>query len=116
MTDVPMTAPALGPCCICGGLADVRNIMMLDRLSPIPGRGWGCMVCGLPADGATAVLCDACRDDHTARDVPLKFVCRGYPAEDGRAPFEDLDAEVFAHDAEKHRLDELAFTAGVHRQ
>jgi hypothetical protein len=31
-----------------------------------------------------AVLCDRCAEE----DKPLRFVCRGYPATDGRIPVE----------------------------
>ena len=56
--------PYLGRCCACleeGTEGNpVRNLMMLDRLAPTPGTGWGCFVCGLPLDGAVAVLCERC--------------------------------------------------------
>ena len=48
--------PNLGPCCHCGRTDDVRTIVMLSRRGPMPGCGWGCVVCGLPLDGAIAVL------------------------------------------------------------
>ena len=51
---------SLGPCCQCECTDGVRNIFLLNRRGAIPGRGWGCVVCGLPPDGAVAVLCDAC--------------------------------------------------------
>ena len=51
--------PDLGPCCCCGGTERVRDIVMLSRKAPVPGTGWGCVVCGLPNDGASYVCCDA---------------------------------------------------------
>lgn len=89
--------PDLGPCCVCGVIGPtVRNIMMLDQRTPTPGSGWGCFVCGLPMDGAVAVLCDACTHSE------IKFVCDGYPAEGKRVPVAELSADVFAHDMSKH--------------
>jgi hypothetical protein len=97
-------APALGPCCMCEGVSGVRNLMMLDRRGLVPGHGWGCVVCGLPSDGATAVLCDACLAAYRA-GRKLRFVCRGYPAKDGRAALEELPDGAFAHDEAKHAED-----------
>ena len=43
----------LGSCCVCGVEGSrVRNIMMLHKRSLEPGKGWGCVQCGLPMDGA----------------------------------------------------------------
>lgn len=83
---------------------------MLDRKSPIAGRGWGCLQCDLSLDGATAVLCDACVgpvDPRTGlpldRDVrsKLRFACRGWPGEDGRVPIDAL-VGAHAHDRSRH--------------
>jgi len=91
--------PTLGPCCNCGRADDnVVNIMMVKQRGPTPGKGWGCVVCGLPSDGALVVLCDDCGDVW-----PPTFVCTGYPASDGRTPFADLSPEPFDHDPAKHR-------------
>jgi|SRR5262245_6254884 len=87
--------PDLGPCCVCETTAGVRNVIPLDQKSPILGHGWGCFVCGLPANGATAVTCDACLEK------PLKFACRGYPGKEGRIPVEELTGEHH-HDYRKH--------------
>lgn len=50
-----------GACCFCGSekLATCR-LMCLDKKAPVPGTGWGCVLCRLPADGAFAVVCDEC--------------------------------------------------------
>ena len=90
-------APQLGPCCNCGRVDGVRNIVMLSRRGPTPGRGWGCVVCGLPLDGAIAVMCDDC----VGVGEP-KFVCSGYPVTPGRVPFNELSPERFDHDPAKH--------------
>ena len=89
----------LGPCCACGKSGpDVRNVVMLSRRGPTPGKGWGCVVCGLPLDGAIAVLCDGCLE----AQAEIRFVCIGYPAEDGRLPIEELPFEFFDHQREFH--------------
>ena len=58
----PDDAPIdLGMCCACRLAGPtVRNIMMIPFRAPVPGKGWGCLVCRLPSDGAVAVVCDAC--------------------------------------------------------
>lgn len=96
----------LGACCICETTEGVTAILMLDRFAPVPGHGWGCAVCGLPAEGAVAVLCDKCADSRLNGGVELRFVCRGYPAIDGRIPYGELSPEVFEHDRAKHAADE----------
>lgn len=91
-----------GACCNCLRVARLPIIVMLPRLSPTPGHGWGCVVCGLPCDGAVAVLCDNCEG---AAGMP-RFVCTGYATEPGRTPFDSLPPEIFEHDDAAHRRDE----------
>lgn len=82
-----MTEIDLGPCCICEGRVDVRTMISLDGKCPIPGRGWGCLKCHLPADGAVAVICDQCEKRYRQGQIrALRFICTGYPALDGRTP------------------------------
>jgi hypothetical protein len=90
----------LGPCCVCEGTRHVRNIFCLAHKSPIPGHGWGCVVCGLPSDGATAVVCDDCLQ---GGDVGprLRFACRGYPGTEGRVPLGELRG-THEHDRTRH--------------
>ncbi len=93
-----------GSCCCCGQeKASVRNVIMLKNRSPIPGRGWGCVVCKVPRDGAVAVVCDRCMRKHDGEpvDIWLRWACRGYPATDGRIPFAELEGE-FDHDMSLH--------------
>jgi hypothetical protein len=101
--------PSLGPCCICETTEGVINIIMLDRRCVVPGHGWGCMVCGLPADGASAVLCDHCLERYQREPGALLFACRGYPASDGRIPIAELPEDIFNHDAVKHAAEDGAF-------
>jgi hypothetical protein len=94
--------PALGPCCICEGTEDVRSIIMLPLRGPVPGYGWGCVQCGVPPDGAIAVLCDRCLKVYLADQAALRFACVGYPTAAERVPIADLPQEKFDHDLSKH--------------
>lgn len=90
---------SLGKCCVCGCEGQsVRNIMMIHRAAPEKGTGWGCVVCGLPADGAIAVLCDGCIES----EKEPRFVCEGFPAENNRVPIESLTSGDFDHDMSLH--------------
>lgn len=97
----------LGPCCICETTEGVRNIVMLPKKCKVPGHGWGCVVCNLPSDGASAVLCDACLDLYERDPGALRFACRGYPAIDGRIPIDQLEG-YHDHDMEKHEVYEIS--------
>ena len=98
---------SLGPCCVCESTVAVRNIVMLHQKAPMPGRGWGCVVCGLPSDGAIAVICDACHD-HCGLDGTVtpafRFACRGYAGVDGRVPIRTLVGR-HEHDFSRHPPD-----------
>jgi hypothetical protein len=88
----------LGPCCACRQPGPtVRNIMMLAFRAPVPGKGWGCFQCGLPQDGAVAVVCDACMES----DAPILDVCHGYASSSGRVARETCN-EPFEHDMTRH--------------
>jgi hypothetical protein len=83
-------ALTLGSCCACGIEGpEVSHVLMLPQKAPIAGHGWGCVVCGLSPDGATAVLCDAC----LAQEAELIWACRGYAATEGRVGIETLTGE-----------------------
>lgn len=92
-------APSLGPCCGCerDTAGSVHTIVMLEFRNKVPGHGWGCFVCNLPCDGASAVLCDDCREKLEHGVEVIRFGCRGYPGTDGRAPIETFN-EPFMHD------------------
>lgn len=89
----------LGTCCHCEKSGPtVRNVLMLSLRAPVPGTGWGCIQCGLPNDGAIAVLCDEC----LKAERPERFVCVGYAKDNRRMPIESLDKAHFDHDFAKH--------------
>jgi hypothetical protein len=87
----------LGPCCICGRSDGVICIVMLPQRGPVAGEGWGCITCGLPSNGAVAVLCEPCVAAWQAHDVPLKFVCRGHATRGERIPIGELPPGTFDH-------------------
>jgi hypothetical protein len=90
--------PDYGACCACGQAGPtVRNIIALDRRGPVPGQGWGCLACNLPADGACTVVCDACLD----ADRPYTQVVKGFISHGERVPLASL-TEPFAHDPACH--------------
>lgn len=90
----------LGPCCNCGTLEGVTTVVMLPWTAPVADQGWGCAVCGLPLDGAVAVLCGACALDGGG----FKSICVGYPGAGERMPVEAWKprARSFEHDKTKH--------------
>lgn len=99
--DDDVEQPDLGPCCACPAVGPaVRNVLMLSQKAPMAGRGWACLLCNLPADGAIAVVCDACLET----TAPLTQACRGYPGEDGRVPIGDLEGSQ-QHDQAIHAVD-----------
>ena len=91
----------LGPCCCCGGTNRVRTIVMLPRRAPVAGTGWGCLVCGLPLDGASYVVCDRCLET----GARPREVISGYAASGLRASIESLSPEPFEHRKEFHEGD-----------
>lgn len=92
----------LGPCCACGKEGKtVRNILLLNKKALVPGTGWGCFVCHLPSDGASAVVCDECLKEKR----PLKFAVAGFATMRMRVPIGEI-TEPFGHDEGMHALDE----------
>jgi hypothetical protein len=95
----------LGQCCGCHGTKNVRTVVMMHKRGPVPGTGWGCVVCGLPADGAISVICDSCVE----AQVEITEVCCGYAKDNRRVPIRNLSPEPFDHDMRKHAEDDLLF-------
>lgn len=91
--------PDLGPCCGCGKEdKTVRNIGMLDFRAPIAGKGWGCVQCGLPQDGALVVVCDEC----AATEKPYKWIISGLTGDKQRIEYAGFEQVPFTHDMSKH--------------
>lgn len=89
-----------GPCCACGREdkeIKITNLIMIEQKGPTPGRGWGCVVCNLPAEGALAVVCATCLD----LGKPIRFAVAGDVKEKKRVPVESLGA-AHNHDQSKH--------------
>lgn len=103
--EIDMTLEmSLGDCCACRGTSSaenrVRNIVMHDFPAPVPGTGWGCIVCHLPMDGAVSVICDRCRDTH----APILDVCSGFPKENQRLALSGMVKTPFAHHLALHPM------------
>ncbi len=99
-TPPPLTVeiPDLGPCCACGIEGPgVRNVILLGRKAPVPGTGWGCIVCGLPLDGAIAVVCDPCLETQ----AEIRFACYGAITNRDRIALALLSGQ-HRHDPAKH--------------
>jgi len=99
----------IGPCCRCGTTAlPVRTILMLPFQAPVAGQGWACLQCGLPPDGALAVVCDACAQflagvHWHAEDLRLlESVCAGALADGHRLRCAEFRAVPFAHEPRHH--------------
>ncbi len=93
----------VGPCCKCGKEGPgVRQIIALDFEAPQANTGWGCLGCGLPNNGAVAVVCDSCLDSCLKNADEIKFVLDGWPAEKKRLPIDQFKKVPFEHDVKKH--------------
>lgn len=90
----------LGPCCICERTHEVVNVVMLAKKAPQPGVGcWGCYECGLPMEGAVAVLCQECFALHRDGKAQIKFACVGAPRLGMRVPIASLTEDFYHHRA-----------------
>lgn len=90
-------SPIEGPCCACGQFQKMNALVVVDKRRPTPGHGWGCVVCGLPMDGAIAVVCDECVEQR----AEIRWVCADYPLSPGRVEITAL-TEPFQHDRSRH--------------
>lgn len=101
------------PCCACGQTSStVRTLGYLPKRAPIPGSGWGCVVCNLPCDGAIVVVCDACADLGMEK-APLRFAVKGWMKANERVPIGEL-MEPFEHNDFMHRSFERRHQNGGH--
>ena len=99
----------LGACCRCGKHdSSVRNLINLSRRTSIPGTGWGCMVCNLPLDGASAIVCDECLEEVALQGpASLRYAIHGYPTAKERIEIDKLPPGEFKHTKEMHERYEM---------
>ena len=112
MTD--FNAATFGVCCACME-KPAHHIVLLPFELPAPALtltptciSWGCVVCGLPAKGAVAVLCGACSEEFASAQTPLgkiRMVVAGETLHGLRLGVRNL-AGVFGHDSAKHDAEE----------
>jgi hypothetical protein len=94
-----------GPCCICEGTRNVRNIVAIAKQSP-HGQGWGCVVCNLAPIGASAIVCDKCIENFSAGQLRFYCVPDGDDYVSGRAPTTELEQQPeHKHNMELHQDD-----------
>lgn len=93
-----MVTLPVAKCCACGEVKVLRNILTIERRAPEIGTGWGCVQCGLPQDGAVAIVCDDCLN----ADTPVFLVCLGHAMGQERIPLRDLSPKPFSHNLALH--------------
>ncbi len=72
---------------------------MLPFHAAIPGTGWGCLLCELPANGAVAVICHDCLRNLT----PIRFAIDGHAEDKMRVPLTAIAGNgPFGHNHDKH--------------
>jgi hypothetical protein len=91
-----------GDCCHCLRpcleVGAIVNLIFLKQRAPVAGTGWGCKTCGIPEDGAMAVLCEECHKE----SKPILYACIGLVIENNRVPIESLSKEPFEHNVHAH--------------
>lgn len=75
--------PGFGPCRTCQK-TPATMLLLLAKEAPIPGTGWGCLDCDLPANGALAAVCDDCINQ------PIRWACLGSPNAGNRIAVAEL--------------------------
>ena len=66
------------------------------------GSGWGCVQCGLPAEGAVAIVCDACIERYGSDTIEneIRFLMDG---RERRIPVPPIEERVLhEHDIYRH--------------
>lgn len=90
-----------GCCCICESTQNVNNLIQLDYKVESE-SGWSCVQCGLKAEGAIAIICDACFDKHGKSgdlEAKIKLLMNGIK----RIPAPPVAARVpHEHDLSRH--------------
>lgn len=99
----PMDQDVISKCCGCNQIKVTNDVLMLDFKGPSPGKGWGCMVCNLPNDGAIAVLCEDCFKAVESHTMEIQTIVTGYIQDNQRQPLPPEDQrQPWQHDMEKH--------------
>ena len=92
-----------GMCCVCEAPNADPNFFQMDYKVPeTVETKWGCLKCGLPIEGAIAVVCDGCLRKHgpDAIDDHIKFLMDG---RDRRIPVPPPEERIpHDHDYTKH--------------
>ena len=94
--------PDLGVCCFCDRHKRGQSLVTLTFTAPVPGTGWGCTTCNLPADGAVAAHNAACEE--APQLGPPKRIINGYIGQRQRIDFNDYQHQPFDHDPKAHEL------------
>ena len=65
-----------GTCCVCESVIEDPILISLPFKVHVESESkWGCFQCGLPFEGAVAVICDACVDEHGVNiEDKIKFL------------------------------------------
>lgn len=97
----------LGTCCACGcepsAKNPVRTLVMLDyKMPPGSGPGWGCFQCGLPTEGACAVVCDDCAEKMRFHKAEPRLIMTGVDDKRGRLAIDSFEKVPHLHDISKH--------------
>ena len=86
-------------CCACNKHKRSRNLWMLDFKGTQPGKGWGCVQCGLPSDGAIATICDDCAKNP---NVEARFIYDGFVNDGQLIPIDSIEKIPHAHNLALH--------------
>jgi hypothetical protein len=109
----PHSHVEIGDCCHCLRncleVGTIVNLIFLKQRAPVAGTGWGCQTCGIPEDGAMAVLCEECHKE----SKPILYACMGLVTDNNRVPIESLSKEPFGHNLQSHpeyfKTDDVTF-------
>lgn len=105
---IPLDPPAIeeevnefGTCCVCemGDMEDCGLVQLGYKMESE--SGWGCLQCGLPMEGAIAVVCSDCYDKYGEKiEDQIKYLIDG---KKGRIPVPPVENRVpHEHDLSLH--------------
>lgn len=89
-----------GTCCVCESEMETCGIIQLGYKVESE-SGWGCYQCGLPMEGAIAIVCGDCVDKHAETiEDQIKYLMDG---KKGRFPVPPVEKRVtHEHDLSLH--------------